>query len=201
MAFGNAPLRCHPGWAPVTTSFLAPRPDAKYNPTNESQFRRSLELYLRTLSSPTAASSASVQSVVNDQALTGTTLADVTDAGIAVDASSNYLFEVFVLYETSTTTTGISLAMTCPASPTLFGYNVEIPNLADAGGGDWQGQGTSSGDAVTAPNTPTSSAPFLARIQGILVNGTTAGTLQLQAANETGSSITVKGAVLRLTAL
>lgn len=134
-----------------------------------------------------------------DQAITAATLQNVTNMSFAVAANTDYFFEFFVPYRSATATTGLGLAVTCPASPTDICYNAEIPNLADSGGGDWQGQGTASADAIIAPNTPQINLSMLARLQGVLRNGANAGTLQLQAQNETGTTdCTIKaGAVMR----
>lgn len=135
----------------------------------------------------------------SDQAISGSSLVNVTGLSFSVAAATDYFFEFFVAYVSLTTTVGLGLAVTAPASPTMFSYNAEIPNLPDAGGGDWQGQGTASGDQVTAPNVPSGGASlvYIARIQGILSNGANAGTVQLQAANETATNnITIKAASL-----
>lgn len=129
----------------------------------------------------------------SDQALTGITLADVTGMGFSVAANGVYLFDFWVPFQTATATVGMQLAVTCPASPSLISYVAFIANLTDGGNAQWQGYGTSSGDAIVGQNVPATGTSFLAHLYGVLANGANAGTLQLQAANETASNnITVK---------
>lgn len=162
-----------------------------------------LETTIAGLTGTASGSGATVTKKSADQAITGSSLANVTDLSASVAANTDYLFEFVIVYRSADSLVGLGLAVTCPSSPTDFAYGVQIPNQADGSGGEWQGYGTSSGDQVTSPNAPHVNTSMIARVQGILRNGANAGTLQLQAANETATNnITIKaGSILRLTAI
>lgn len=134
-----------------------------------------------------------------DQAMIGSGLANVTGMSFSVAANTDYLFEFFVAYISTTFSVGLVLAVTCPAAATLFSYVADIPNIDDSGTAVFHGHGTVSGDAITSPNSPEQNAAVLARVTGIIRNGANSGSIQLQAANETATnSITIKrGSMVR----
>lgn len=126
-------------------------------------------------------------------ALTSTTLANVTGLSFAVAATTCYEFRFLVLFQSAATTTGLKLGVTCPASPTAFAYGIRTPIAADGAGGEWQGWGTASGDAVTGTGVQAANTVYVAEVFGVLRTGATSGTLQLQAATEVSNSgITIK---------
>lgn len=122
---------------------------------------------------------------------TGTGLADVTGLVFALRASTRYAFEFGLVYRSTDTATGLKVALTCPAAPTLLSANVRIPMAADAAAAAWQGTITASGDAVTATGQEAANTDYVAEIRGVIVNGTTAGNLQLQWAAEAAAAGTV----------
>lgn len=126
-------------------------------------------------------------------AFTSTTVSNATGLSFAVAATTCYEFRFLVLFQSAATTTGLKLGMTCPASPTAFAYSVRTPIAADGAGGEWQGWGTTSGDAVTGTGVQAANTVYVAEVFGVLRTGATSGTLQLQAATEVGNSgITIK---------
>ena len=128
-----------------------------------------------------------------DQSSTSTTNANVTDLSYSVAASTDYNFSCDVIFNTAITTTGIGLAFTTPASPTLISYTAEIPAAGDGVNGNLQGWGTASDDAVIGTGVQTASTNYIGRIWGTLRNGTNAGTLQLRFRTEIASSnVTIK---------
>lgn len=122
---------------------------------------------------------------------TSATLADVTGLGFALKASTRYAFEFGLVWRSTDATTSLKVGLTTPASPTLFAANVRIPLAADGSGAAWQGTLKTSGDAVTCTGQEEANVDYVAEIRGVIVNGTTAGNLQLQWAAEVGAVGTV----------
>lgn len=128
-----------------------------------------------------------------DQSSTTTSLANVTDLLFAVEAGQVYSFEFWVPFSTPALTTGLGLAVTCPASPGLIAYEALIPIANDGTGGTFHGHGTASGDTILSTAVATINTVFLAHLRGVLRNGVNAGNLQLQFRTEiAGSAASVK---------
>lgn len=121
-------------------------------------------------------------------AFTSTTLADVTGIAFALLANTAYKFEISFVFRSAATTTGVKLALTCPASPTYISGNVWIPRAADGAGSVWNGTIKASGDAVVSDAVEEANVDYEAFIRGTIVNGANAGNLQLQAATEVAAS-------------
>lgn len=122
---------------------------------------------------------------------TSITLADVTGLGFAVAANTRYGFRFVLLYQqASTTTTGIAVGLTIPASPTVFSAGVEIFGRAAnaSSGASFEGVITASGGAVTSDQVAATATTYPAVVEGVLCNGTNAGTLQLQWAAEVAAA-------------
>lgn len=129
-------------------------------------------------------------------ALTTTTLGNLTGLAFPVAASQDYYFRFVIPYQAAGTASGVRFAVTAPGAPTLLSYKVEIlGQAADGTDASFVGAGTASGDAVISTADVAVSTNYVAIIEGILSNGTTAGTLQVQAARgggATGANITIK---------
>lgn len=123
-----------------------------------------------------------------DQTFTTTTLANVTDMSFAVAASQDYYFKFVVMFQSTTTTSGIGLGVTCPASPTGITYAVSIYSAAAGTAGAFQGVSSASGTAVLTTAAVAANTNYTATIEGILSNGANAGTLQLQARQGGGTA-------------
>ena len=119
---------------------------------------------------------------------TSTTLADVTGIYFPLLANTQYKFEFSFVFASAATTTGIKLSLTCPASPTYLDANVWIPRAADGAGAMWNGTIKASGDAVVSDAVEEASVVYEAVVRGTIINGATAGNLQLQAATEVAAS-------------
>ncbi len=116
-----------------------------------------------------------------DQTAIGTSFVDVSNTGIAVEASKSYRFEFWLLLDSDATTTGIDVSVNGPASPTAVHYEVVVWSSASA----QRIAGESAYDTVTTPNVNSNGATTrLYRISGILVNGANAGTLIARAKRE-----------------
>lgn len=128
-----------------------------------------------------------------DQAISSTSLTNVTDLVFPVVANSVYSFEFLVPFSSVALTTGIGLAVSCPASPALLSYQAEIPFAADGVDATWIGSGTASGDTILSTGVVAINTVYLARLTGVLRNGANAGNLQVQARSEVNASaVTVK---------
>lgn len=121
----------------------------------------------------------------SDQAITGA-IGDVTDMVIALKASTTYKVYINIPISTSTgTSPTLQLGFTGPASPTYV--NLRRIQMTSA---------TAVANAVITSFTTFAAAASVANthhiIEGIIVNGTNAGNLQLRAAAAgTTPSITI----------
>jgi hypothetical protein len=110
----------------------------------------------------------------------------------AISSGVHYAFEWIVLFRSAATTNGVRLGLVFPAA-TYFGATVRIPVAADATGGEFQGQLTSSGDAVIGTGVEATGTTYVATIDGV-INASANGNLQLVYGSEltTGSGIVIK---------
>ena len=126
-------------------------------------------------------------------AFTRTTVSNATGLSFAVAPDTTYSFRFEVLFRSAATTTGLKVAVTCPASPATFSYKARIPAAADGVAGEFQGWGTTSGDVITATGVQAANTTYLATVEGVLRTGAAGGTLQLQVGTEVNASaITIK---------
>ena len=125
--------------------------------------------------------------VTADITKSNVTLADITGLTFSIDASTTYLIEAYIFWLAAATTTGLSLALNGPASPTNVIYSAIIPTAATAiqAGGATAYETKITG---TASLTTTLGATF----SGQVVNGTTAGTLAMRWSPEVVASATIK---------
>lgn len=128
-----------------------------------------------------------------DFSVSSTSLADVTGMGFSVAASTNYIGQYVVFFNTNATTVGIRLSINGPASPTQIKYGAFVATGA-AGTND----STMAQMSATAYDTQivTTSGPGLtnavATIWFNLRNGSNAGTLILRHASETATETIVE---------
>ena len=148
--------------------------------------------------------SSQVLSLTSTQQSTATTLANVTQLVGTLAASSTYLVDCFVIFQSAATTTGLTLGFTSPtgcrpmveivvpivSTAAASALRTTFPNAASTTSGNVLGSG------VTAINSN-----HTARISGIIVNGTTAGNFQIQFATEVNASaVTLQiGSTMQLT--
>jgi len=126
--------------------------------------------------------------VSSDVTNSTTTLASITGLSFTVEANKIYYFRCFLKCDSPGVGTGIHFGASGPASPTLIFIKVH----------EWE-TGTPSiyrTDNLNAFDTKTSDPTFSGlkdrTIEGILVNGANAGTVQLKFASETaGQTVTV----------
>lgn len=121
--------------------------------------------------------------------------ADATGLTFSILASKDYVFEAWVLFQSDTATTGIALGVNGPASPTSVTIQTQIPIslvAVTAGGARAYDSGTATASVDTI------NVNLLAKISGIIRNGSNAGTLAIRFAAETTGTVKVMtGSILR----
>ena len=128
-----------------------------------------------------------------DQAIATATLTNVSSMSFNVTAGVTYKFKFNVLFTSTATGTGLKLSATVPAG--VLSAQASIPTAGDGIDAVWMGSITTSGDTVTSTNTAATATTYFAEVEGVFVC-TTTGVLQLQAASETGTSISIKSGSL-----
>lgn len=108
-----------------------------------------------------------------DQTAIGTAFADVTSTGLAVAANSAYWFEFQIIADADATTTGIDLAVNGPAGFSNIQYTLRYWTSATV-------QALARGanyNIDTASTTSNGTTQAIYTLEGIFINGATAGTL------------------------
>ena len=129
---------------------------------------------------------------VADQAFNSTAFADSTGLAFGVAAGKAYKFRFVVFFTTNAATVGIKLGVNGPAGATVR-FGVIVPTAAPAGAGNAAIHATGAAfnaEAIAATAGP-GTAGSMAIVEGILVTGANAGTLQLRHASETASATTI----------
>lgn len=125
--------------------------------------------------------------IAADAPFTGTNPSNVTGLSFAVVSGSTYRFSFFIPHRTAAVTTGIKLALTCPAF-SVFTAAVRIAGFAaDGTDAEFAGVISSSGDSVLSTAVAAAPADALAVIEGVIVPSAN-GTLQVQAGTEVQNS-------------
>jgi hypothetical protein len=132
--------------------------------------------------------------ITSDLPVSGsTTLGNANGLSFSVNANTYYHYKFVVVFRTAATTTGIRLSVTTPASPTVFSGKAQIPIAIDGAGGEWQGWITASDDAVIGTGVQAANTDYIAIVEGNILTGATAGTIQLRFASEVaGSNVTIR---------
>ena len=140
-------------------------------------------------------------SVASDQTSSSTSYADVTGLTASVAANTTYVFEAYIIWQTSIAPEGIGLAVNGPASPTLLVSHaaantsanyyqfITITTAYDTGVLATQGAGATN---------------RAAHVRGVITTGASSGTFAIRYRAETGgaNSATVKtGSTLIMTEL
>lgn len=121
-----------------------------------------------------------------DESITNNTLQDDNHLILAVDASSTYIFKVFLLVDGGTTG-DLKTAFTFPTGSTLhFTGHGPTTGLASGSGGDAEFNGRQSATSgSTTISFGTSGSRLGIMLEGILITGSTSGSLTLQWAQNT----------------
>lgn len=111
-------------------------------------------------------------------------LADVTDLAFQLLPNRHYVFNFAGAYTAAAGTTGLSLAINGPASPTLFRL---LGRIAEGATAIRQGAASAYNTAITGANSGGATAmPFW--IEGNISTGAAGGLLQLRFASEVNAS-------------
>ena len=126
-----------------------------------------------------------LQSVIalktSDQTAIGTSYADVTGTGLAVAANTTYAFEFNLICDADAGSTGIDVACNGPAGATSINYIQPLYNINVTG---FTEKYAAAYDSDSANVTSTGTTRAIMKVKGILVNGSTAGTLIARAKRE-----------------
>ena len=121
--------------------------------------------------------------------VSGTTWYNLTGLSFSAAANTTYRFRATVLFTATTTTKGLIFSLNGPASPTYFAYSVVQPK---ANGTDSWRYGNNTYNSTTNW-TDGFLGSNVAVIEGVIRNGSTAGTVILRAQGEAASTFTVLG--------
>ncbi len=126
-----------------------------------------------------------------DQSVSATAFADSTGLSFAVAATTAYRFR-FVLFITSNATTvGVKLGLNGPAGATLR-FATTVPTAAPAQStAILVASGTAYDTEAFAATAGPGTSAVVAIVEGVLVTGANAGTLQLRHASETATATTI----------
>ena len=151
--------------------------------------------------------SAVIATMTATQAITAATLTNITQLTIAMVANATYRCEAFITFQSNVASVGATFGYTSPTGcrPMII---TTIPVTSVAGNstsGPVVGLSPSAANITAFSSIGTAVSPansnHTANLNGIIVNGSTAGNFQLQFASESGSgTITLQvGSVLVLT--
>ncbi|HVE24809.1 MAG TPA: hypothetical protein VNC22_05375 [Sporichthya sp.] len=124
------------------------------------------------------------------------TLADVTGLAFTAAASTDYDFEYLIAFTSAAVTTGLALALNGPGTPTLLACRIEVPISAST---EVDRHTNTYNTEALGTAVDVASVPRLARIVGVLRNGSTAGPVIARFRSEVaGSAVTIKaGSIAR----
>jgi len=130
-----------------------------------------------------------------DVANATTSFADVTGLLFPMLANKDYVFDVWLLFQSSVTTTGIKLAVNGPASPVALGIQTHIPTALTA---ITHGCAIAYNSGTASTGVPVINTSYLANITGLIRNGNNAGNLIIRFAAETTGTVKIMiGSILR----
>lgn len=118
-----------------------------------------------------------------------TTTSQNTGLSFIAAVNGSYTFTAVIMYASPVTTAGIRVSVTGPATPTMAVAVVETQLTAST----WNVQTLASYAAGTATTTvDVATAVRMVRVTGVIVNGSTAGAVNIQFASSTTVAIAVK---------
>lgn len=136
----------------------------------------------------------SVEITGSDYTNATTTFSNVTGLSFALEASTNYSGECYLVYSASAVTAGPKVQFTGPASPTavLYSSQIQLTNSVTAPTYADSAAASAFSTSQTASTAVTATTLLAVRINFSILNGTNAGTLQLQAASQGTGTLTLK---------
>ena len=132
---------------------------------------------MRGPTGPAGPGPTTVRKSTGDDTNTTTTLANVTGMNLSLAANTTYTFEYVILFQDSSTTSGIGLSLNGPAGATVISYTVDIPNAADGTSALFSGWGTAWDDPIVSTGVQATGTTYAAHIFGVVKTAGTAGTL------------------------
>ena len=137
--------------------------------------------------------------VATDVSNSTVTFADITGLSFAIAASADYIFEAWLIFQTAATGTGIKVSCNGPASPVAVVMHTVIPIGITLYASDSCLASRAYDTGTPSVSIDTANANMLCKVNGIVRNGTTAGTFVLRFASEVAASaVTIKaGSILR----
>ena len=140
-------------------------------------------------------------SVASDQTSSSTSYADVTGLTASVAANTTYVFEAYIIWQSSGSPEGIGLAVNGPASPTLLVSHAVVNVTASYYQYITVATAYDTGPLASSGAGATNRA---AHVRGVITTGASSGTFAIRYRAETGgaNSATVKtGSTLIMTEL
>lgn len=127
----------------------------------------------------------------SDQAISTATLTSLTKLAFTVASGAYYYYRFVCLVRSDTATIGVKMSVTIP-TVTAFGGQVSATVAADGTAAEFVGAITASADAVSPTDVPAINTDYVQIVEGVILPSAN-GTLQLQAATETGTTtVTVR---------
>lgn len=123
-----------------------------------------------------------------DETRSVTTLADVASLSLNMAANGKYFVEFFLIYSSAVLTTGLKVSLNGPAGGTVAAAAEIVGRTADSGNTSWHGMINAYDDAVTADSVAVIDSRYIARIWGVVLNGSTAGALAARFASEVAAT-------------
>lgn len=138
-----------------------------------------------------AADSSQQQVLLTGSAYTNatTTFSNVTGLAVPILASKNYSIDCHILWQGSAGTTGPKYQFTGPAAPTAVAANAFSAVTATT---VTQASATAFASSMANAGTVTTATNFMDEVRIAVLNGTTAGTVQLQAAANGAGTLTIQ---------
>lgn len=121
-----------------------------------------------------------------DTSTTSTSLIDITGLNFPVLADIDYIFQFHLVHQV-TAGERLRLAVNGPASPTLIGYAIQAADTDTTA----VHRSANSYDAYLQITPDAGATNRMAVVQGILRNGSNAGTLTMRLSSAGGASVTV----------
>jgi hypothetical protein len=136
--------------------------------------------------------------VTADWANSTTTASNITGMSWSIAASTINTFDCWWVVDTAGTTTGLQIGFTGPASPTSVNVLVEMATSTTVDAARTF-KTLAAFSSFTTATTSAGATKQLWRLSGVIINGTTAGTIQAQGKSNSTTAVNVrKGSVCRV---
>lgn len=179
------------GIAPLDANSKVPTVNLGGSDADSSKYLRGDQTWAAIASS---GESENVVVLADDVGNSTVNLADATGLSFIADASSTYIIEVFLLWNTSATTVGIKTSASATNSPTINAGHF----ITDAAAGTPDSTSYNATNVVTTTSASAFTAYNSGMLHSILKTSGSASTWVLRFAAETTGTITIKsGSVLR----